>query len=65
VLFIYGKHDITCLEYLLKLMKFLASVGMINAQFKEIDAWHWITHEQPEEVNTLTLDFLEGLVGAK
>jgi hypothetical protein len=59
VLFIYGIHDPACLEYSLKLMKYLASVHVINAWFKELDAWHWVTHERPEEVNEWSLEFLK------
>lgn len=59
VLFIYGKHDPTCLEYSLKLMKYLASVGVINARFEDVEAWHWPTYERPDEVNKFTLEFLK------
>ena len=59
VLFIYGKYDPTCLEYSLKLMKYLASVGVINARFEEIEAWHWPTYERTDEVSKFSLEFLK------
>ena len=59
VLLIYGKYDPTCLEFSLKLMKFLASVGIIKARFEELDAWHWLMHERTDEVNKLSLEFLK------
>ena len=59
VLLIYGKYDPTCLEYSLKLMKYLASVGVINARFEEVEAWHWLTYEKTDEVNKFTLEFFK------
>ena len=59
VLLIYGKYDPTCLEYSLKLMKYLASAGMINARFEEVEAWHWLTYERTDEVNKFTLEFFK------
>lgn len=59
VLLIYGKYDPTCLEFSLKLMKFLASVGVINARFEALDAWHWLLRERTDEVNKLSLEFLK------
>jgi len=62
VLFIFGKYDPTCLEFSLKLMKFLASVGIINARFEEVEAWHWVMHERTDEVNKFTLEFLKDVL---
>jgi len=59
VLFIYGKYDPTCLEFSVKLMRYLASVGVLNVRFEEVEGWHWITYERPEEVNKFTLEFLK------
>ena len=59
VLLIYGKYDPTSLEFSLKLMKFLASVGVIKARFEELDAWHWLMHKRTDEVTKLSLGFLK------
>lgn len=62
MLFIRGKYDPTCLEFALKLMQYLATAGVINARFEEVEAWHWITYERPDEVNKFTLEFLKEVV---
>ena len=63
VLLIYGKYDPACLEYSLKLMKYLASAGVINARFEEVEAWHWLTYERTDEVNKFTLEFFKEVLG--
>ena len=40
-------------------MKYLASVGVINARFEEIEAWHWPTYERTDEVSKFSLEFLK------